>query len=155
MMELHPIQAKVLEWLREGQPLDRIACIMGYKEERFIWSYIMRLEEMRLLRVINRSKAEFQFLIGPDDYTVGYKNVAENSIKAIEERLRMIESRDINDPHLAPFEEQDEYKKKLAKEQKIMIYENYGKVPRSKLAEMTGLERFDLNMALIQMGLGR
>lgn len=148
MIELNPMQAKIYEWLREGYSIREIARVLGHKETGGAKIYVNQLEELGALK--QRGKDQYVFLV--DQYSVGWKNVKSRST------VRRIKLLLENMPDIDEIEKivlrQPTYQVKLTEKQREIIEKLYKKVPRSKIAETVGVPKFDLNMALIQMGLG-
>lgn len=146
VIELHPMQAEVYELLRQGLTPNEMAERLGYAQPFGIYQYLNQLVRLGAVRKLGR-RSHFKFIPIIDQYKVGWGNVrSPNTIMKIKAKMRELEYGVNGEPTY-------NYKEHTSPKQRELILKHYGKVTRSELAEVTGLSRFHLNMAIIQMGL--
>lgn len=146
MIELNPLQARIYEWLREGYTINQITKKLKRRHPQAAMQHFHKMERLGAVKKVG--KMEYQPLI--DKYSIGWRNTSNDSKKRAISHMKLLESKKALGSNNKPA-----YKVEITDKQRKIIEENYGEVTRSKLVEMTGLERFDLNMAIIQMGLSQ
>src|SRR5690606_29277818 len=118
----------------------------GYSQPFGIYQYLNQLVRLGAVRKLGR-RSHFKFIPIIDQYKIGWGNVRTKTSKMkIKAKLRELEYGVNGEPAY-------NYKEHTSPKQRELILKHYGKMSRSELAELTGLPRFHLNMAIIQMGL--